>query len=108
VTAARTGDPRGKRALFDPMPGDAAERSIRPTDQAGSGGKQSLFSVGDRRPGTVVTRCESCGASSRVGLVEFGVRHLPFWLWIPGKRYSRLLRCPACERHTWQDVRFFS
>lgn len=105
---ARMGDPSGKRALFDPMPGAEAERAIRPTDQAGNGGKQSLFSVGDRRPGTVVTRCDSCGASSRITLLDFGVRHLPFWLWIPGKRSSRLLRCPACERLTWQAVRFLA
>jgi hypothetical protein len=101
-------DPAGKRALFDPMHGGPGERAIRPTNPGGRSGKRSLFTVGDRRPGTVVTRCEDCGASARINLLDYAVRHLPFWLWIPGKRYSRLLRCPACERLTWQHVSFLS
>jgi len=35
---------------------------------------------------------------------EFLRRHLPFWLWVPGRRFSRLLVCPACERRTWLAV----
>lgn len=103
-----TADPDGRRALFDPSPGTDAERAIRPTVPVGQAGKSSLFSAGERRPGTVVMHCQQCGGSTRVGVAEFALRHFPFWLWIPGKPYSRLLRCPACERLTWQDVRFFS
>lgn len=101
-------DPRGKRALFDPSPGDAAERVIRPTVPAGQAGKESLFEAAERRPLTVVMHCSECGAKTRVGLVEFALRHIPFWLWIPGKTYSRLLRCAACERLTWQAVHFLA
>ena len=107
MTEAGAGDPQGKRALFEPARGTTAERVIKPTVAAGEAGKRSLFSAAERRPGTVVMHCAACGALSRVSWVEFGWRHVPFWLWIPGRSHSRLLRCPACERLAWQDVRFF-
>lgn len=103
-----SGDPQGKRALFDPSPGDDAARAIRPTVSAGQAGKESLFEAAERRPFTVVMHCSDCGAKSRVDLVEFAKRHFPFWLWIPGRTYSRLLRCAACERLTWQAVNFLA
>lgn len=101
-------DPQGKRALFDPSAGDRAEKVMRPTVPAGQAGKQSLFEAAERRPLTVVMNCSECGAKTRVGLAEYATRHFPFWLWIPGKAYSRLLRCAACDRLTWQAVNFFA
>jgi hypothetical protein len=89
----RVSDPTGKRALFDPSPGGPGDGTIRPTD---------------RQPGTVVTRCSTCGASTRISLAQFALRHFPVWVWVPGKTYSRLLRCAACERMTWQAVSFFA
>ena len=106
TSAAR--DPQGKRALFDPSQGDAAEGLIRPTVPSGQSGKKSLFEAAERRPLTVVMHCSECGGKSRVGVVEFAKRHFPFWLWIPGKRHSRLLRCANCETLTWQSVSFLS
>ena len=103
-----TSDPQGKRALFDPSPGDPAERAIRPTVPAGNAGKQSLFEAGERKPFTVVIHCSDCSATTRVDLVEYAKRHFPFWMWIPGRTYSRLLRCSACEQLTWQAVKFFA
>lgn len=103
-----TADPEGKRALFDPFPGDATERAIRPTIQTGRTGRRAVFSAAERQAGTVVLHCESCRGHTRIGLLDFAWRHLPFWLWIPGKRYSRLLRCPSCERTTWQHADFFA
>ena len=102
------GDPQGKRALFDPSAGDNAARVIRPTVRSGQAGKQSLFEAAERQPLTVVMHCSQCGAKSRVSVVEYARRHFPFWLWIPGKPFSRLLRCTACERLTWQAVSFLS
>lgn len=101
-------DPQGKRALFDPSPSDAAARDIRPTVSAGQAGKRSLFEAAERRPFTVLMNCSECGAKARVDFIEYARRHFPFWLWIPGRQYSRLLRCAACERLTWQAVSFFA
>lgn len=103
-----TSDPFGKRALFDPAADDDAAKLIKPTVRMGEQGKASLFTAGERRPGTVVLTCSSCRARSRVSLLELGLAHLPFWLWIPGRPYSRLLRCPACEQRTWVAVNWFA
>ena len=110
-------DPMGKRALFsvanpprDGAPG--AARTISPTAMSPTAmsptamSKQSLFSASEdaRRFGTVVVECSACGARSRLGWAEFAWRHLPFWLWLPWMRYSRLMACPACDRRTWLSV----
>jgi hypothetical protein len=55
-----------------------------------------------------MVECSGCGGRSRIGLVEFAWRHLPFWLWIPWARYSNLMTCPACHRRTWLGVAFFA
>lgn len=103
-----SGDPQGKRALFDPSPGETAARVIRPTVPAGQAGKASLFEAAERKPFTVLVHCSECGTKSRVSLVEYATRHFPFWMWIPGRTYSRLLRCPYCDRLTWQAVNFLA
>ena len=92
-------DPLGRRALFEPPP------TAKATRPAGNG-KESLYSAapGGRAWGTVVLECSSCRARSRVSLVEFAWRHLPFWLWVPWLRYSQFMSCPACERRTWLGV----
>ncbi len=71
-------------------------------------GRGALYSASSgRRPGTAVVHCSSCGARTRVGVGELIRRHLPFWLWIPGRRFPVLLSCPACERRTWVAVDLF-
>ena len=95
-------DPLGRRALFSPP-------AAGPTSPPRADGKESLYSVpGDRRFGTVVVDCSSCGGRRRLSWVEFVWRHLPFGLWIPWLRYSQLMSCPACQRRTWLQVSFFS
>ena len=96
-------DPLGRRALFW-APGvrsDERGREARETS-----GRRALFSQPTPRRGTLVLGCSSCGARTRVTYAEFARRHLPFWLWIPGRRYSRLLPCPACRRRTWLEAEF--
>jgi hypothetical protein len=99
-------DPLGKRALFwapaerrDPDP--LAPRANEP-------GRRALFSAPEPEPavGDVLLDCSACHSRSRVSYVELARLHLPFWLWIPGRRYSRLLHCPACDRRTWVRVTF--
>lgn len=101
-------DPLGTRALFEPAPGDDADKLIRPTEQAGRSGRRALFTAGERRAGTVVLHCSHCEARTRVGYVEFLLRHLPFWVWIPGRRHSRFMRCPACEQRSWIGVNWLA
>jgi hypothetical protein len=100
MSAAR--DPLGKQALFwagndgrDPRPDELDEASA---------GRRALFSAPTRRPGTLAVDCSSCGMRSRVTYAEFIRRHFPFWLWLPGRRFSRLLGCPSCGRRTWLAV----
>lgn len=94
-------DPLGRRALFSPPPSRPATPAV---------GKESLYSAsaGSRQWGTVVVECSSCGARSRLTWFEFTWRHLPFWLWLPWLRYSRLMSCPACERRTWLGVNWLA
>lgn len=99
-------DPLGKRALFSaaepPRSGNGAPaRAMK---------KEALFSAseGERRLGTVVVECSTCGARTRLNWGEFAWRHLPLWLWVPWMRYSRFISCPACDRRTWLAVNWFA
>ena len=57
--------------------------------------------------GTLVVECGSCRARSRLGYLDLARRSLPFALWTPWRRHSRLARCPACEQRTWLAARWF-
>jgi hypothetical protein len=70
-------------------------------------GRRALFSVAARRPGTLVVECGSCGARTRVTWVALARRSLPVPVWRPWDRYSRLVRCPVCERRSWLAMRWF-
>lgn len=98
------GDPLGKRALFSGGP------SAGNGSATGTISKESLFSAseGQRRFGTVVVECSTCGARSRLAWAEFAWRHLPVWLWVPWLRHSRFMSCPACDRRTWLAVNWFA
>lgn len=91
-------DPQGKAALFSSAPRAAP-------DQIGTGnakdGKEALYSTGPRQTGTVVVRCSSCKARVRTSLVDLGVRLLSISVWLPGRRHSHWMRCPACGEHAW-------
>lgn len=103
-------DPLGKRALFSPPPSaepddllrdDGLVESVAPT------GRHALYSAGPRRTGTVVVECSRCLNHSRMSLVEVGVRIALISAWIPGRRFSRWMQCPECERRTWCRVHWF-
>lgn len=98
-----TKDPLGKSALFSPPPMAAADDLLTDEQHADPSemGKHALYSAGPRRKGTVVLECSQCLNHSRMTTVEAGVRILFISLWIPGKRFSRWVQCPECERRTW-------
>jgi hypothetical protein len=95
-------DPLGRRALFW-APGMRSDEKV---DEAPETGRRALFSSPTPRRGTLVLGCASCGVRTRVTYAEFVRRHLPFWVWLPRGRYSRLLSCPACNRRTWLEADF--
>ena len=84
-------DPTGKRALF-----------ISTIDEdLQAEGKAALFSQRDRPPGKVEVDCSRCGATSHIDPADALLRVLSFSLWIPGRSYSRRLRCPSCHHRAW-------
>ncbi len=91
-------DPLGKSALFSPPPMAA------PDDRKQAKGRQALYSAGPRRPGTVVVECSRCMNHSRMTTVEAMVRIAFISAWIPGKKFSRWMQCPECEKRTWCRV----
>ena len=88
--------PDGREALFGP-PRPAAGQ------MPGAEGRRALFSAPPRRKGTVVVECDRCQARTPVPVVELGPKLVPS-VWVPGRSFSRLLRCPACRQRTWCRV----
>jgi hypothetical protein len=89
----------GKRALFGPV---APPMDHQPP--AGEG-RQALFSAAPRRKGDVVVECSACEARSPVSLTALGIRMVPsLWLPIPGRAFTRFMRCPACNQPTWCKI----
>ncbi len=88
-------DPTGKRALF----------TTRIDEDLAADGKEALFSQKDRVPGSVAITCSRCGATSHVSTTDALIRVLSFSLWIPGRSYSRRLRCPSCHHRAWVQLR---
>lgn len=86
--------PDGKRALF----------SARPAPPADAEGKHALYS-GHRPAGPIQVDCSLCGATTRISPSDALRRLVGFSLWIPGRTYSRRLRCPACHRRAWVRLR---
>ena len=94
-------DPLGKRALFSPPPMPPADQPSADDTAPRMPGKHALYSAGPRRKGTVVVECSRCLNHTRMTTIEAGVRIAFISVWIPGKRFSRWMQCPECERRTW-------
>ena len=75
-----TRDPLGKRALFS----QAAQPAAGPFD--------------------VTVRCSACDASTTLSAPAFVLRQFPVWAWLPWRKHSNLMRCPACNELTWCAV----
>lgn len=91
-------DPQGRRALFE-MPVEAARDTIRSGEA--KEGKESLYSTGPRQTGSVVVDCADCGVRTRISLTDLAMRLATISVWVPGRRRSHWMRCPACGRRTW-------
>lgn len=108
-------DPLGKRALFW-APANRVEDEPLPGKEPAVAGKYALFSgaqdedsehPGQREGGgtgllpPVALHCSSCGTRTEVDVVKYFGLHLPFFLWRPGRGFTRFMTCPACRRRTW-------
>jgi hypothetical protein len=113
-------DPLGKRALFW-APAARVEDQIRPGEEEEEDiGKYALFSrfsdEPDEQPPVsarstrggsrgvvppVEVHCSSCGARSEVDVVGYLALHVPFFLWRPGRGFTRFMTCPSCRSRTW-------
>lgn len=94
ATGATRAEPAGRRALFtDPSAGDEAApaRATRRDDSSAT-------------TGVLAVTCSTCGASARVGIVEFLALQLPFGAWLPRRTFDRWMTCPVCRRRTWTSV----
>jgi hypothetical protein len=99
VTGGHGLDPQGKRALFE-APVAADRRQVLAPGRAPEG-KAALFSAGPARPGTVIVDCGTCGARSRLGLLDVGVRLASLSVWLPGRKRAHWISCPACGHRAW-------
>lgn len=94
---AVTADPGLHRAAgLGEVRADAAAEARDP-----SGADPRAQSSGGGLFALVDVDCSSCRARRRVDLVEYTGLHLPFFLWRPGRGYTRWMRCPSCRRRTW-------
>ncbi|HXW32280.1 MAG TPA: hypothetical protein VEJ21_04240 [Acidimicrobiales bacterium] len=120
-------DPLGRRALFW-APAERQEDPAMPGEEPEDVGKYALFSRfsdavepvdDDEMPSTlsngppgappvrqgllppVTVHCSSCGAHSEVDLFGYLALHVPFFVWLPGKGFTRYMTCPVCRRRNW-------
>ena len=74
-------------------------RSGRPAE-----GKEALYSTGPRQVGTVVVRCSACEARTRINLTDLSMRFVTVTVWLPIRKHSHWMRCPACGQRTWCHI----
>jgi ribosomal protein L44E len=79
-----TRDPLGKRALFSQPPKAQSKPPSGPFD--------------------LTVECTSCNTRTTLTPSQFVAQHFPFGAWLPWRRDSNLMRCPACHRLAWHTV----
>ena len=82
-----------REALFGPP-------RVSAPDDRDRVGRRAVFSASRRRPGSVVVDCGRCEARTPVVLPMLALQLVPS-VWVPGRSYSRWMRCPACGAVTW-------
>ncbi len=97
-------DPLGKRALFSPPPpGAGADEAVTGRDEAVTGetvtGDDPIV-----EHGPITVTCSTCGAVSRIGVLDFVIYQLPVGYWVPRGRFGHRMTCPSCRRRVWAGV----
>ncbi len=89
-------DPLGKRALFSNGGAGSAQPQesppARPPVKRRSG------------PLDVTVTCSACNVASTLSVPEIALRHLPVVAWLPWRKQSLFMRCPACAKLAWHAV----
>ena len=92
---ARRARPAGKHALFsEATPVSEEETATSAAVAAEPVPPRGLFLIG----------CSTCGAVTRIGLVELLWCQLPVPAWLPRRTFDRWMTCPACRRRTWTSL----
>jgi len=114
----RPPDPLGRRALFWAAGGEPAGTREHRAGQVPLG-KRALFSAASvpddelgreasENPltgrGPVVVGCSSCGAVTRVSLVDLLFLQFPIGFWLPRGRFDHRMTCPSCQQRVWASV----
>jgi hypothetical protein len=71
-------------------------------------GRRSLFSTEPSVPasGSVVVTCSRCGEDSVLGLGAAARAMVPsLHLLVVKRRFPSLVKCPACKRFSWVNLR---
>lgn len=111
------GDPFGRRAFFTQPPVNGLQESGPPLVDSADEGRRALFSNPEGahpsapaapRPlggAVAVVECRTCLARTPMSVGSAVVRLLPS-LWLPGRPWSRLMRCPNCAKVSWCRIRW--
>jgi hypothetical protein len=102
---SRERDPLGKRALFSGG-SSGTEDGAGAEETAPNAARMSSASSPKRKHGPldVTVACSACTAISTVSAPEIALKHLPVVAWLPWRKQSLLMRCPACKRLVWHAV----
>lgn len=85
-------DPLGKRALFSDVRTEPKPQPQSRTPER----KRGAFDV--------TVHCSACDAQTTLSAPAFILQQFPLWAWIPGRKHSHLMRCPACNHIAWHAV----
>lgn len=89
-------DPLGRTAVFGDLPAGSA---------AIYDGRRAVFSGPKRRRGFVIVECSRCHTRTPLALAALALHFLPS-LWVPGRTFSRLMRCATCRHLAWCRIRW--
>jgi hypothetical protein len=96
-------DPLGKRALFS-----GAENGTGGDGSTGAEGpaKSQVRPPAPPRRGALdfSVVCGRCDATTPLTPQEMVFHHLPVVAWLPWRKRSLFMRCPACNRLAWHTV----
>jgi hypothetical protein len=92
--------PRRRPVLFS---ADAGPADADPADADATKASASPSPRGFRRVIVAAVTCRSCGTRTRLDAIGLATRLLAS-VWVPGRHFSRYLRCPACEQRAWCRV----
>ena len=109
------GDPFGRRAFFSQPLINGSQEPGPPLVDAADEGRRARFAKPDEAPAPVAAgpasgaaatvECRTCLARTPMPIGAAVMQLVPS-LWLPGRPWSRLMRCPNCRKVSWCRVRW--